>query len=121
LKNFIADREEESELESLDLYKLMKVFNKVLQRYEINASQPKHVVVQYPYTIEGQTELIRSRLALKKKVSFTELLDEMPQRIAVVFNFLAILEMIQLQQVLITIGEGFNNFWIEGLTETSGS
>ncbi len=121
LKNFIADREEESELESLDLYKLMKVFNKVLQRYEINASQPKHVVVQYPYTIEGQTELIRSRLALKKKVSFTELLDEMPQRIAVVFNFLAILEMIQLQQVLITIGEGFNNFWIEGLTDSSDS
>ena len=115
LKNFIADREEESELESLDLYKLMKVFNKVLQRYEINASQPKHVVVQYPYTIEGQTELIRSRLALKKKVSFTELLDEMPQRIAVVFNFLAILEMIQLQQVQITIGEGFNNFWIEAI------
>jgi segregation and condensation protein A len=39
----------------------------------------------------------------------------------VVFNFLAILEMIQLQQVLITIGEGFNNFWIEGLTDSSGS
>jgi len=34
----------------------------------------------------------------------------------VVFNFLAILEMIQLQQVLITIGEGFNNFWIEAIS-----
>lgn len=113
LKNFIADREEESELESFDLYKLMKVFHKVLKRYEINASQPKHVVVQYPYTIESQSEYIRNRLLIKKKVSFTELLDEMPQRIALVFNFLAILEMIQLQQIVITIGEGFNNFWIE--------
>ena len=115
LKNFIADREEESELESVDLYKLMKVFHKVLKRYEINSSQPRHVVVQYPYTIESQSEYIRSRLILKKKVAFTDLLEEMPQRIAVVFNFLAILEMIQLQQIVITIGDGFNNFWIEAI------
>lgn len=113
LKNFIADREEEQELESVDLYKLMKVFHKVLKRYEINASQPRHVVVQYPYTIESQSEFIRSRLIIKKKIAFTDLLEEMPQRIAVVFNFLAILEMIQLQQIVITIGDGFNNFWIE--------
>jgi segregation and condensation protein A len=116
LKNFIAEKEEDSELESFDLYKLMKVFHKVLKRYEINSSQPRHVVVQYPYTIESQSEFIRNRLAQKKKVSFTDLLEEMPQRIAVVFNFLAILEMIQLQQVQIIIGEGFNNFWIEAIS-----
>ena len=115
LKNFITDREEESEMESFDLYKLMKVFHKVLKRYEINASQPRHVVVQYPYTIVSQSEYIRGRLSLQKKVSFTDLLEEMPQRIAVVFNFLAILEMIQLQQIQIIIGEGFNNFWIESI------
>jgi segregation and condensation protein A len=114
LKHFISDREEESELESLDLYKLMKVFNKVLKRFELASQQPKHVVVQYPYTIEGQTELIRERLLSKKRLSFVELVEEMPQRIAVVFNFLAILEMIQLQQIEIVIGEGFNNFWIQG-------
>lgn len=113
LKHFISDREEESELESLDLYKLMKVFNKVLKRFELASQQPKHVVVQYPYTIEGQTELIRERLLSKKRLSFVELVEEMPQRIAVVFNFLAILEMIQLQQIEIVIGEGFNNFWIQ--------
>jgi segregation and condensation protein A len=113
LKHFISDREEESELESLDLYKLMKVFNKVLKRFELASKQPKHVVVQYPYTIEGQTELIKMRLLSKKRISFVELVEEMPRRIAVVFNFLAILEMIQLQQIEIVIGEGFNNFWIQ--------
>jgi segregation and condensation protein A len=85
----------------------------VLKRYEINASQPKHIVVQYPYTIEEQSDFIRERLSRQKKVSFTELLEAMPERIAVVFNFLAILEMIQLRQLRITIGEGYNNFWIE--------
>ena len=94
------------------------ITQEVLKRYEINASQPRHVVVQYPYTIESQSEFIRTRLSQKKKIAFTDLLEDMPQRIAVVFNFLAILEMIQLQQIVIAIGEGFNNFWIELKSDT---
>ena len=113
LKRLMTGKEDEAEWESLDLYKLMKVFNKVLKRYELASQQPKHVVVQYPYTIEGQSEMIRSRLVEKGRVSFVDLVEEMPQRIAVVFNFLAILEMIQLQVIEIVIGEGFNNFWLE--------
>lgn len=113
LKSLMFGKEDEAEWESLDLYKLMKVFNKVLKRYELASQQPKHVVVQYPYTIEGQTELIRSRILEKGQVSFVDLVEEMPQRIAVVFNFLAILEMIQLQVIDIVIGEGFNNFWLK--------
>lgn len=117
LQQFVSVPEEESELESLDLFRLMKVFHKVLKRYEINASQPRHIVVQYPYTIESQADYIRNRLSKKKKLAFTELLGAMPERIAVVFNFLAILEMIQLRQIRITIGEGFNNFWMEMIIE----
>ena len=91
----------------------MKVFNKVLKRFEL-ASQPgKHIVVQYPYTIASQSEYILSKMKIQERVSFVDLLGEMPQRIAVVFNFLAILEMIQLQQIEIIIGDGFNNFWIQ--------
>ncbi len=117
LKHFILEREEEAELESLDLYKLMKVFNKVLRRFELASQQPKHIVVQYPYTIEGQTEFIKSKLSEGGQVSFIDLVELMPQRIAVVFNFLAILELIQLQEVEIVIGEGFNNFWIRPRNE----
>lgn len=116
LKNFIQSQEEESELESLDLYKLMKVFNKVLKRFEVNSQQPRHVVVQFPYTIESQTEYIRKKLIGRDSVAFSTLVEDMPQRIAVVFNFLAILEMIQLQTIEIVIGEGFNNFWIKPKT-----
>jgi segregation and condensation protein A len=116
LKNFIQNQEEESELESLDLYKLMKVFNKVLKRFEVNSQQPRHVVVQFPYTIESQTEYIRKKLIGRDSVAFSTLVEDMPQRIAVVFNFLAILEMIQLQTIEIVIGEGFNNFWIKPKT-----
>jgi hypothetical protein len=30
-----------------------------------------------------------------------------------VFNFLAILELLQSQQIGIVVGEGYNNFWLE--------
>lgn len=113
LKGLMAGKEEEAEWESLDLYKLMKVFNKVIKRFELASQQPKHVVVQYPYTIEGQSEMIKSRLLQKSRISFLDLVEEMPQRIAVVFNFLAILELIQLHLVEVVIGEGFNNFWLK--------
>jgi segregation and condensation protein A len=112
LKQFIKTREEEAELESLDLYKLLKVFQKVMERFDINGQQPRHIVVQFPYTIESQTDFIRKSLEEKKRLSFAELVEKMPERIAVVFNFLAILEMIQNQAIDLVIGEGFNNFWI---------
>jgi len=121
LKNFIGDQEEDNELESLDLYKLMKVFNKVLKRFDLQSQQPRHIVVQYPYTIEGQTVYLKEKLLAEGNVSFTDLVLEIPQRIAVVFNFLAILEMIQLQMIDIVLGEGYNNFWIRLRTETSES
>lgn len=113
IRQFVAQREEEAELESLDLYKLLKVFHKVLRRFELNENQPRHVVVQFPYTIEGQSDMIRERVRRGIRVSFTDLVAETPARIAVVFNFLAILELIQLQEIEVVIGEGFNNFWIQ--------
>ena len=112
LKSMMVGKEEESEWESLDLYKLMKVFHKVMHRFELESNAPKHVVVQYPYSIEEQIQFIKDKLLTQENVSFTELLELMPERIAVVFNFLAILELVQLQLVEIVIGEGFNNFWL---------
>ncbi len=103
----------ESELESVDLYKLLRVFERVLERFEIEKNKPVHQVVQYPYTITGQKEEILERLGNSQRVAFEELIVSKPVKIAVVFNFLAILELLQLKLILIHVGEGFNNFWVE--------
>jgi segregation and condensation protein A len=113
LKTMMFGKEEEAEWESLDLYRLLKVFQKVMQRYELEINAPKHVIVQFPYTIEGQRDYIRSQLFLSGRLSFSDLIHAFPEKIAVVFNFLAILEMIQLQEIEVVIGEGYNNFWIK--------
>lgn len=103
----------ESELQDLDLYKLLKVFQNVMDRYEIEKNKPRHEVVQYPYTISGQRSYILSSLSNKPKVAFSEIIEQDRNKIAVIFNFLAILELLQLNQVTLVIGEGFNNFWVE--------
>lgn len=105
----------ESELQDLDLYKMMKVFERVMTQYEIEKNKPRHQVVQYPYTIQSQKDFVLRRLSRAgAKLSFLDIVQEKPEKIYVIFNFLAILELIQLGKVLLVIGEGFNNFWVEG-------
>ncbi len=103
----------EAELQNIDLYKLLKVYQKVLQRYEYEKNRPTHQVVQYPYTISGQREFIMTALIDSDRLSFDDIISKKPDRIAVIYNFLAILELLQMQMIVLHLGEGFNNFWIE--------
>ena len=105
----------ESELQNIDLYKLLKVYQKVLRRFEIESDKPVHQVVQYPYTIEHQKDFILNKVVEKRKLSFTQIIEYNSEKIGVIYNFLAILELLQLHQITISIGEGYNNFWIERL------
>ncbi len=105
----------ESELQDVDLYKLLKVYQRVLRRFEIEKEKPRHKIIQYPYTIEEQKDFILSKVSEKKRLSFTQIVEYNPDKIAVVYNFLAILELLQLNQITINLGSGYNNFWIEPL------
>lgn len=102
----------EAELQDLDLFKLLTVFEKALKRFEEEKNRPVHQVIQYPYTVEGQKEFIITELGNKKRMAFTELFQSSPTRISLIFNFLAVLEMLALGRLNIQVGEGYNNFWI---------
>ncbi len=102
----------EAELQDVTIFKLMTVFEKILKRQEAEKHKPVHQVIQYPYTVEEQKKYLIEELTKKPRLSFTELLESYPTRIGVIFNFLAILEMLALQILTIQIGEGFSNFWI---------
>lgn len=102
----------ESELQDLDLYKLLKVYMKILSKYDAEQNKPIHTVSPYPYTMDGQKEFILDNLRKHQKLNFVEIIEKMPEKIALIFNFLSILELLQNQIITITIGEGYNNFWI---------
>jgi segregation and condensation protein A len=112
LKSLAEITNVEAELQDVTIFKLMTVFEKVMKRFEAEKNRPVHQVIQYPYTIENQKKYLVDELSKKERVSFVELLQAFPSRIGVIFNFLAILEMLAIQQVGIQIGEGFNNFWV---------
>lgn len=103
----------ESELQDIDLYKLLKVYQKVMKRFEAEQNKPPlHTVAMLPYTIAEKKEYILQLASKDTRLSFEKIISLEPERIAVVFNFLAILELLQLSQLVIRVGQGFNNFWI---------
>lgn len=103
----------QDELLSLDLYKLLMVYQRTLQRYELRSEEVKHTVVQYPYTIEQQKHFIANLLNINEQIDFAMVLKNSENKVHFVYNFLAILEMLQQQVVEITIGSGFNNFKVK--------
>jgi len=107
----------EAELQDLDLYKLLKAFEKAMDIYISETDQNAHTILQFPYTIEGQKEFILTELRKKNKLSFIEIIESNPLKIAVIYNFLAILEILQSRLASISVGKGYNNFWLKSNIE----
>ncbi len=107
----------EAELQDITLYKLLKSFQKVMSRFEEEQNRPVHQIVEYPYSIEGQKNKLLGKLAIGQKLAFTDIISQESNKIAVIFNFLAILDLLQMRVITLHLGMGFNNFWIEKLEE----
>lgn len=115
LKSLAEVTNVEAELQDVTIFKLMTVFEKVMKRFEAEKNKPVHQVIQYPYTIENQKKYVIDEIQKKERLSFSELLQAFPTRIGLIFNFLAILELLAYQHIGIHIGEGYNNFWVTKL------
>lgn len=103
----------EEELASFDLYKLMMVYEKMMFHFTHRVMPVTHTVVKFPYTIEQQKKAIAELIELNKKLDFQHILKHSENRVQFVFNFLAILEMLQQKLLEIEIGAGYNSFSIE--------
>lgn len=101
------------EMHRLDLYKLLQVYEKAMERFEARIEHVVHKVVPYPYTVAQQKNMLMNMLGQKPKVSFNEIVLSHKTKIAVIFNFLAILELLQNGLVSLHLESGYNNFWIE--------
>jgi segregation and condensation protein A len=122
LKALAESSNVEAELQDVTIYKLMAVFEKVLKRAEAEKNKPVHQVIQYPYTVEEQKVFLLQEVAAKDRVSFVDIVESFKTRIALIFNFLAILDLLAVGKLSIQVGEGYNNFWIskgEAVQETS--
>lgn len=103
----------DAEMQHVDLFKLLKVFQRTMSKMASRVDETMHTVIQYPYTIEQQKDFVLEKISFKNQVPFTDFISFNPDKIFVIYTFLAILELLQLSQVTIIIGEGYNNFWVE--------
>lgn len=102
------------ELESLTLFKLLKTFQRLLDQQANRDNKAQvHQIVKFSYSIRGQQDMIRKRLIIGKRTNFTALFEGLENRVHAIVTFLALLEMLNLQLLSVTQGEGVNNFWID--------
>jgi len=104
---------EGTEIQTVTLFKLMKTFEKVMQRLHEKNNKPVHTVVRYNYTMEESRDRLLSVVKKEKTVAFEKIFVQCENRIHAIFLFLSLLELVQLNYMNIQVGEGRNNFILE--------
>lgn len=107
------DAGEGTEIQQVTLFKLMKAFEKVMQRVHDRNNKPQHVVFRYNYTMEESRDAMLGMARRERTLSFEKLFEECTDRIQAIFMFLSMLELVQQKYLSIMIGEGRNNFIVE--------
>jgi segregation and condensation protein A len=104
---------EGTEIQAITLFKLMKSFERVMQKVHDRNNKPVHTVVQYHYSMEKSREFIYNRAKAEKTCSFEKIFEVCENRIHAIFLFLSMLELVQMKYLAILTGEGRNNFIVE--------
>lgn len=107
------------ELESITLFGLLKAFERIMQRLDDKNPGTIHEIVQFSYTIEDQQKFIFTQINTHQRASFKQIFSDCQNRIHAIVTFLALLELLNLEKIAITVGEGVNNFWLEPAPEKS--
>ena len=100
------------ELQNVTLFKLLRTFEKMLNQYEEEKNRVVHRVYNFDYTIEGQRDFLINRLKKRTKSDFKDVFSNLQNRMHAIVTFLALLELLNLQTISITQGDGLNNFWL---------
>lgn len=112
LSHIGEESSEGSEIQSISLFRLMKVFEKVMQRMYERNNKPQHVVYRYRHTMEETRDTLLRTLEAERDMSFEKVFEVCQDRIHAIFLFLSVLELAQQRWLSILVGEGRNNFII---------
>jgi segregation and condensation protein A len=104
---------EGTEIQAITLFKLMKAYERTMQRYHDRFNKPVHTVVKFNYTMEGVKADVIAIVQNERTLSFQAFFAKAENRVHAIFTFLSMLELVQQNFLRIIIGEGRNNFIIE--------
>ena len=104
---------EGTEVQNITIFKLMKAFEKVMQRYHDKFNKPVHTVVPYNYSMETTKSDMIAHAQSQRTLSFEKVFERAENRVHAIFLLLSLLELVQQKFIRIIIGEGKNNFIVE--------
>lgn len=104
---------EGTEIQTVTMFRLMRAFERVMQRYHDTKNRPVHTVIRYEYTMEGSRDYMLSKAQQEKTLAFEKIFGNCDNRVHAIFLFLSLLELVQQKFLKIVLGEGKNNFIIE--------
>src|SRR5688572_24790280 len=113
LSSIGEEASEGTEVQTITMFKLMKAFERVMQRYHDRYNKPTHTVVRYNYSIEATKTDMISLVQSQRTLSFERVFERAENRVHAIFLFLSMLELVQGRYLRLMIGEGKNNFIIE--------
>lgn len=102
----------DSELESLNLFKLLKTFQRMLKDQTRRNKKLEHIIIDYPYTVEEQEKYVSKILCKKNSANFEDIFEKLENMYHAIITFLAMLEMINAQKISITSGQNTNQIII---------
>ena len=96
-------------LKNVTLYDLAKAFKRAIDNIK---PETVHEIMKINITIDEQVQYIFKKLKEFKELHFMSLIDGMKEKIRIVITFIAILEMVKMQQIGIRETPDFNEFII---------
>ncbi len=106
---------EGSEIQAITLFKLMKAFEKVMLKMQERKNKPVHTVIRYNYTVEECREYVYNTTRIARKCAFESIFKTCENRLHAIFMFLSVLELVQMKQITITVGDERNDFVVDYL------
>ncbi len=101
-------------LKDFNLEKLIKAFANILHKAEVRSAVPlERKVEKDRFTVKDKVFEIKHTLIDKKELSFFEMFDDSFSKMEIITTFMAILELLKLQQILVEQSEQFADIIIK--------
>src|SRR5205085_708456 len=76
---------EGTEVQTITMFKLMKAFEKAMQRFQDRQNRPVHTVVRYNYTMEQSRSNMISLAQRERSLSFEKVFEAAENRVHAIF------------------------------------
>lgn len=104
--------EEEVDLGEISIFDLLSAFKRILERVNSGETVPLHVVSVDTVKIDERIEVILGQLCEKREVRFEELFMGDYRKIVVVVTFMAILELVKMQEISFRQEQNFGAIFV---------